>query len=68
MKGENSEQGGAAVPASLGGRSTAESQPMHIPSHGFREGGERGITRIGEADVETVSNNGGMIPEAVDVA
>ena len=41
---------------------------MHIASKGFREGGERGKSRIGEEDVETVSNNGGMIPGAVDVA
>jgi hypothetical protein len=43
-------RGGAAVPASLGGRTTAESQPVHLPSQGFREGGERGITMIEEKD------------------
>ena len=40
--------GGTAVPSSLGGRSTAESQPIHAPSKGFREGGDRMITSIGE--------------------
>ena len=44
------EGGGAAVPASLGGRTTSESMPVHKPSVGFREGGERGITNIGEGD------------------
>jgi hypothetical protein len=39
---------GAAVPGSLGGRSTMESRPFHGPSQGFREGGERGISRIWE--------------------
>jgi len=49
MKGESEDgQGGAAKPASLGGRTTIESQPVHAPSNGYREGGERGITRIGE--------------------
>ena len=43
MKGD-----GAALPGSLGGRSTMESMPVHMPSQGFREGGERGITRIRE--------------------
>lgn len=38
----------AAVPGSLGGRSTLESQPVHKPSLGFREGGKRGITNISE--------------------
>ena len=46
------EGGGAAVPASLGGRTTSESMPVHEPSVGFREGGERGITNIGEGDEE----------------
>lgn len=41
---------GAAVPGSLGGRSTAESMPIHKPSVGFREGGQRGITNIDESD------------------
>jgi hypothetical protein len=39
---------GTAVPGSLGGRTTAESIPVHKPSQGFREGGERGITKIDE--------------------
>lgn len=39
---------GTAVPGSLGGRTTAESMPVHKPSQGFREGGERGITKIDE--------------------
>ena len=56
MKGENAPGiGGAAIPASLGGRSTADSQPVHAPSKGFREGGERGITSIGE-EVEMTGN------------
>lgn len=41
---------GAAVPGSLGGRSTIESMPVHLPSQGFREGGEHGITKIAEGD------------------
>jgi hypothetical protein len=41
-------EGSAAVPRSLGGRSTIESMPVHKPSQGFREGGERGITMIVE--------------------
>ncbi|KAE8441424.1 hypothetical protein EG329_004980 [Mollisiaceae sp. DMI_Dod_QoI] len=45
MKGD-----GAAVPGSLGGRTTIESMPVHRPSVGFREGGERGITKIDERD------------------
>jgi hypothetical protein len=44
-----------AVPGSLGGRTTVESMPVHMPSQGFREGGERGITKI---DKE-ISGNGG---------
>jgi hypothetical protein len=47
LKGEG---GAAAVPASLGGRSTMESMPVHKPSQGFREGGEMGITMIVEGD------------------
>ncbi|KAG0647420.1 White collar 1 [Hyphodiscus hymeniophilus] len=39
---------GTAVPGSLGGRSTVESLPVHKPSQGFRDGGERGITNIDE--------------------
>jgi hypothetical protein len=39
---------GTAVPGSLGGRTTAENMLVHKPSQGFREGGERGITKIGE--------------------
>ena len=46
MKGD-----GAAVPASLGGRSTIESRPVHGFSQGFKEGGDRGITRIREEGV-----------------
>ena len=42
--------GKAAVPAILGGRTTQESMPIHKPSQGFREGGERGITKIDEKD------------------
>ena len=45
---------GTAIPGSLGGRSTAESMPVHEPSQGFREGGERGITRIDEEAVFVV--------------
>jgi len=56
MKGEDKGGSGATVPGSLRGRSTAESQPVHAPSNGFREGGERGITRIEE--VETVGGAG----------
>ncbi|KAF4637936.1 hypothetical protein G7Y89_g152 [Cudoniella acicularis] len=41
---------GAARPASLGGRSTADSMPVHEQSVGFRDGGERGITMIMEAE------------------
>jgi hypothetical protein len=49
MKGEKTNgHGQAAKPASLGGRTTAESQPVHEISTGFREGGQRGITSIGE--------------------
>jgi len=41
MKGENALGiAGAAIPASLGGRSTAESQPVYALSKGFREGGD----------------------------
>ncbi|TEY37457.1 hypothetical protein BOTCAL_0516g00050 [Botryotinia calthae] len=39
---------GTAVPASLGGRTTMESQPVHAPSLGFNEGGISGITNIAE--------------------
>ena len=42
---------GAARPKSLGSRSTQESMPVHQPSSGFREGGERGITVIREEGV-----------------
>jgi len=66
MKGENKDGGGAAIPASLGGRSTADSQPVYAPSKGFREGGERGITSIGE-EVEAAGDTGGMIPQVVDI-
>jgi hypothetical protein len=66
MKGESKEGGGAAVPGSLGGRSTAESQPVYAPGNGFREGGERGITSIGE-EVEATGDTGGTIPEVDDV-
>ncbi|TVY30895.1 White collar 1 protein [Lachnellula hyalina] len=38
----------SAAPQSLGGRSTADSQPVRDQSKGFREGGDRGITRIEE--------------------
>jgi hypothetical protein len=55
MKGQNNPgNGGAAVPNILGGRTTAESQPIHAPSTGFREGGDRGITSIGE-EIETTT-------------
>lgn len=47
MRGSRGE-GGTAMVGSLGGRSTAESRPIHEVSTGFREGGERGITRIRE--------------------
>ncbi|QSZ31438.1 hypothetical protein DSL72_001003 [Monilinia vaccinii-corymbosi] len=40
--------GGTAVPASLGGRTTIESQPVHARSVGFNEGGISGITNIEE--------------------
>jgi hypothetical protein len=43
MRGER-----AAIPGSLGGRTTMESMPVHMPSQGFMEGGERGITSITE--------------------
>lgn len=39
---------GTAVPASLGGRTTIESQPVHARSLGFNEGGISGITNIEE--------------------
>jgi hypothetical protein len=39
---------GTAVTGSLGGRTTAESMPVHKPSQGFRKGGERAITKIDE--------------------
>ncbi|TGO10010.1 hypothetical protein BTUL_0147g00140 [Botrytis tulipae] len=39
---------GTAVPASLGGRTTMESQPVHARSLGFNEGGVSGITNIEE--------------------
>ncbi|EDN97429.1 predicted protein [Sclerotinia sclerotiorum 1980 UF-70] len=39
---------GTAVPASLGGRTTMESQPVHARSLGFNEGGVTGITNIEE--------------------
>jgi len=43
VKGES-----AAVPGSLGGRTTMESMPVHMPSLGYREGGQRGIINIDE--------------------
>jgi hypothetical protein len=49
IRGEG-EIGKAAVPASLGGRSTMESMPVHKQSQGFKEGGERSITKIAEGD------------------
>lgn len=45
IKGEN-----AAVPESLGGRSTLQSMPFHEPSVGYRGGGQRGITNIEEGN------------------
>jgi hypothetical protein len=49
VKGDNHNgEGSAAIPAALGGRSTADSMPVHAPSQGFREGGQRGITKISE--------------------
>lgn len=45
MKGD-----GAAIPKSLGGRSTVQSMPIHQPSQGYREGGKRKITNIDESD------------------
>lgn len=39
---------GTAVPASLGGRTTMESQPVHARSLGYNEGGVSGITNIEE--------------------
>ena len=47
-KGRGRVMTGTAVPASFGGRTTTESMPVHKPSRGFREGGERGITKIDE--------------------
>ncbi|KAN0102028.1 hypothetical protein V8E51_012538 [Hyaloscypha variabilis] len=47
-KGGDMKGDGAAMPGSLGGRSTVESRPVHGLSQGFREGGDRGITRIRE--------------------
>ncbi|KAK6608127.1 GATA zinc finger [Botrytis cinerea] len=41
---------GTAVPASLGGRTTMESQPFHARSLGFNEGGVSGITNIAEGE------------------
>lgn len=41
---------GAALPGVLGGRTTTESMPVHKPSLGFREGGDRGIINIEEED------------------
>lgn len=38
----------APISAGSGGRTTSESMPVHRRSVGFREGGERGITNIGE--------------------
>lgn len=37
----------AGVPAR---KPSAENQPMHAPSQGFKEGGPSGITKIMEAD------------------
>lgn len=31
-------------------RATAESQPVHTPRQGYKEGGPSGITKIVEAD------------------
>jgi hypothetical protein len=31
-------------------RTTAESQPIHAPSQGYKEGGPSGITKIAKAD------------------
>ncbi|KUJ10727.1 uncharacterized protein LY89DRAFT_655525 [Mollisia scopiformis] len=45
---------GAAIPGSLGGRTTTESIPVHMPSLGYREGGQRGITNIDERDENDV--------------
>lgn len=33
-----------------GKRSTMDSQPVHAPSQGFKDGGANGITKIIEAD------------------
>jgi len=52
MKGE-----GAAMVDSLGGRSTAESRPVHGLSQGFREGGVRGITSIGEEGADIFASS-----------
>lgn len=41
------------LPASLGGRTTAESQPVHAPSQGFKEGGPNNITKIDEKEEPT---------------
>jgi len=48
VNGKGNDEPGTAVPAVLGGRTTAESQPVHKPSQGFRGGGERMITKIDE--------------------
>jgi hypothetical protein len=45
LKGERT-----AAPGNLGGRNTFHSIHVHSPSQGFREGGERGITRIMEGN------------------
>jgi len=50
-------KGNTAVPGILGGRSTAESQPVRAPSKGFQEGGDRGITIIRE-EVENAREAG----------
>ncbi len=41
---------GAAVPESLGGRSTVDSMPVLASSQGFKEGGKQKITNIDETD------------------
>ena len=51
--------GSAALPGSLGGRSTQQSIPVHKPSLGFRGGGDRGITSIKE--VNEGSAGGGFV-------
>lgn len=50
MEGGLGNGGRAAMPGSLGGRTTMESIPVKVPSIGYREGGKRGITNIKEGD------------------